>query len=363
VRQRRFTAGDCTYRGILSPMAISASQLRAAIERAGLPSDTFDRIQAALAAERENAPGFEAAHVSYYLGALLIIAAMGWFITDAWDRLSGLTLTAIATAYGIFFAAAGVRLFRKTSTKIPGGLLVAVAVCMTPMAVYGLERAWGWWPASDPGSYTRFHPLINASWVLMECATILVAAVALKFVRFPFITAPAAYALWYLSMDATALLFGAHWTFHQECLISVVFGMVMLIAAYLMDGLTKQDFSFWFYLFGLLTFSGGLTLLGNGSQVGKAVYCLIHLGMMGMAIILQRRAFLIFGAIGTFAYLMGEAQGFFRNSFGFTVSLTLIGIVFIAAGIAYKRNEKAIQAKFSPFIPSRIRDRHADSIA
>jgi hypothetical protein len=262
---------------------ISASRLRAAVDRAGLPPDTFQRIQAALAAETEIAPNFEAAHISYYLGALLIIGAMGWFVTNAWDRLSGLTLSAIAIAYGVLFGGTGARLFRKAATKVPGGLLVAVAVCMTPMAVYGFERAAGWWPESDPGSYANFHPYINGSWVLMECVTVLVAALALKFVRFPFITAPAAYALWYLSMDATALIFGAHWTFHQECWISVIFGAAMLIVAYLLDGVSELDFSFWFYLFGLLTFTGGLSLMGSGSQLGRALYCLIHLALMALA--------------------------------------------------------------------------------
>ena len=341
----------------------SAGQLRTAIDRAGLPPDTFSRIQVALAIDQKESPAFEAAHISYYLGALLIIGAMGWFVTNAWDTLSGITITGIATAYGVLFGVVGVGLFRKTSTKIPGGLLVAVAVCMTPMAVYGIERAAGWWPTTDPGSYTHFHPYIHGSWVAMESATILVAAIAIRFVRFPFITAPAAYALWYMSMDATALIFGKSWTFHQECWISAAFGLAMLICAYILDGAPELDFSFWFYLFGLLTFTGGLTLLGDGSQLGKAIYCLIHLAMMVLAIILQRKAFLIFGAIGVFAYLMGEAEGYFRNSFGFTFSLTIIGIFFIAAGITYKRNEAALEAKLSPLIPERIRHRHTGQIA
>jgi hypothetical protein len=342
---------------------ISASQLRAAVDRAGLPPDTFARIQAALANESEDAPNFEAAHISYYLGALLIIGAMGWFVTNAWDRLSGLTISAIAIAYGVLFGAAGARLFRKAATKVPGGLLVAVAVCMTPMAVYGLERAAGWWPESDPGSYANFHPYINGSWVLMECVTVMVAAVALRFVRFPFITAPAAYALWYLSMDATALIFGAHWTFHQECWISVIFGVAMLIVAYLLDGVAELDFSFWFYLFGLLTFTGGLSLMGSGSQLGRAVYCVIHLTLMALAILFRRRVFLVFGAIGVFVYLAAEAEEYFRNSFGFTIALTLIGVAFIAAGIAYKRKEASLAAKLSRYMPSRIRRRHASSAA
>ncbi|MFP5206404.1 MAG: DUF2157 domain-containing protein [Acidobacteriota bacterium] len=305
--------------------------------------------------EPDNAAAFEAAHVSYYLGALLIIGAMGWFVTSAWDRLSGTTIVAIAAGYAVAFGAAGFRLYRSASTRIPGGLLVTVAVCMTPLAVYGIERAVGWWPAHDPGSYTRFHPYINVSWVLMEIATAAAAAAALYRVRFPFLTAPAAYALWYFSMDATALIFGTHWTFHQECWISVVFGAAMIAAGYFVDGRSDRDFAFWFYLFGVLTFSGGLTVLGSGNQVSSALYCLIHLLMIAASILLERKVFLVFGSLGVFLYLAEQAANYFANSFAFTFSLTAIGILFMLGGFAYARNEAKIQMRFSRYVPRRIR--------
>jgi hypothetical protein len=338
--------------------AISENQLRLAIDRAGLPEDTWNRILVALSEEPETASSFEPAHISYYLGALLIIGAMGWFITSSWDRLSGIALFGIAIAYAALFGGLGVRLFRQLATRIPGGILVTVAICMTPLAVYGVERQMGWWPAANPLAYTNFHSCIDGNWVLMELATFLLAALALRWVRFPFITAPAAYALWYLSMDVTALLFGAHWTFHQECWISACFGLMMLLVAYLLEGASELDFSFWFYLFGLLTFTGGLTLLGDGSQLGKAIYCLLDLLMMLLSVLLQRKVFLVFGAIGVFVYLMDEAESYFRNSIGFTLSLTVIGALFIAAGIFYKRNEQSITRKVHPLIPARIRQRH-----
>jgi hypothetical protein len=338
--------------------SISEQQLRKAVEGAGLGPDIFERIQIQLAEQPQVASSFEAAHVAYYLGAMLIIGAMGWFITTAWDNLSGLALSAIAILYAAVFGGVGYVLFQKVPTKIPGGILTAVAVCMTPMAVYGIERQLGWWPASDPGSYTRFHPYIDGSWVLMEVMTILIAALALRRVHFPFITAPAAYALWYMSMDATALIFGTHWTFKQECRISVAFGLVMMLVAYLLDTESELDFAFWFYLFGLLTFTGGLTLMGDGNQLGKAIYCALHLALMALAIILQRRAFLIFGGLGVFAYLMGEAEGYFRNSFAFTAVLTILGVLFIAGGIAYKKKEKELTRILYPMIPERIRHRH-----
>jgi hypothetical protein len=123
---------------------ISEAELRTAVARAGFVDDTFDRIRAALGDPAEAQPGFEAAHIAYYLGALLIIGAMGWFITSAWDSLSGLTIFAVALVYALIFGGVGVMLYGKPATRIPGGLLTAVAVCMTPLAVYGIERQMGW---------------------------------------------------------------------------------------------------------------------------------------------------------------------------------------------------------------------------
>jgi len=337
----------------------SEQQLQTAVERAGLEPAVYTRIRAALAAEPEQKAGFEPAHIAYYLGALLIIGAMGWFVTNAWDTLSGVALSLIAVAYGAIFGTVGVLFWRKPAMKIPGGLLATVAVCMTPLMVYGIEKQVGWWPADNPGGYAGFNPYINGSWVGMEAATILVAAIFLRFVRFPFITAPAAYALWYMSMDATSLIFRKSWDFHHECWISIGFGVAMLAIGFFADGEADQDFAFWFYLFGLLAFCCGLTLLGDGSQLGKAAYCLIHLALIVLSILLQRRAFLVFGGLGVFAYLADEATNFFHNSFSFTLALTVLGVAFIAAGIAYKRNEAKLTARLAPLMPERIRRRHS----
>jgi hypothetical protein len=311
-----------------------------------------------LLAEPDDRAGFEPAHIAYYMGALLIIGAMGWFITLVWDSLGGAALTAIALVYAGIFGSVGVFLNRKPAMKVPGGVLATVAVCMTPLAVYGLEKQFHLWPADDPGGYTNFHPLINGSWVGMEAATILVAAIFLRFVRFPFITAPAAYALWYMSMDATALIFRKSWDFHHECWISIGFGLAMLGIGFFADRDTDQDFAFWFYLFGLMAFCGGLSLLGDGSQLGKACFCLIHLALILISIVLQRKVFLVFGGLGVFAYLVDEAYGFFSNSITFTLGLTVLGALFIAAGIIYKRNEAVLAATLRPLMPERVRRRY-----
>ena len=346
--------------GTLAAMQTFTEQeiMRAALA-ADVPVELRSRLQEALRNSRGNEARFEGSHIAYYFGGLLICGAMGWFITQAWDRLPGVMLTAIAVLYAVLFGGVGYWLSRRAATRVPGGVLVTVAVCMTPLAVYGIERQIGWWPAGDPVGYANFHPLINGSWVLLEALTILASGVALRAVRFPFITAPAAYALWYLSMDLPRLVTGHTFTFHQQCWISVVFGLVMMGVGYVADGEAEQDVAFWFYLFGLLTFSGGLVVMGDGTQLGRAAFCAVHLLLMILSIVLQRRAFLVFGALGVAGYLAEEAQRYFKDSLSFSLALTVLGVLLIVAGLLYKRHEADLAERFARWIPHRVRHRHA----
>ncbi len=337
---------------------ITEPRLQAAVRNAGYPEQVFEQIRAQLAAEPQTAASFEAAHIAYYLGALLIIGAMGWFITQAWDSLAGITLTAIAATYAIVFGGAGYVLSQRPNSRVPGGILVTIAVSMMPMIVYGIERQFHLWPSDDPGKYSDFHPYIRSGWVYMELFTVLASFIALRFIRFAFVTAPGAYALWYLSMDGTALLFGHSWTFQEEAHISVIFGLVIMLVAFFLDGERDVDLAFWFYLFGLLTFSGSLSLWEGGTQLGKAIYCLLHVALIVLSVVLQRRAFLVFGALGVLFYIGDEAYGFFKDSISFTFGLTAIGIAFIVLGLLYKRSEPALTHALLPFIPDRIRRLH-----
>ncbi len=282
---------------------VSRRELEQAVVNAGLSPEQAQAIWLDLQTRPDTKPRFEAAHVGYYFGALLVIGAMGWFTTTGWDSFQGWQLFAIAGVYTAVFVLVGRQLWPKPMFRIPAGLLITVAVCMVPLAVYGLERQFHLWPSADPGSYARFHPYIDASWVMMEMATVIAAIAALRFFPFPFLTAPAAYALWYISMDLTALIFKRHWTFQEMCKISVVFGLAMLLVSCWLDRKTEIDYSFWGYLFGLLTFTGGLSMLDSGSQLAKLGYCLIYLAMIVVALLLQRKVFLIFGGFGVFGYL------------------------------------------------------------
>ncbi len=340
-------------------MNISQDDLRTAARDAQLTPEQADALWHALTAqaERSNKPRFDVAHVAYYLGALIVIGAMGWFMNKAWDAMGGPGLSAVAVCYAVCFVLAGRTLWAQPHQRIPGGLLFTIAVCMVPLAVFGIERWTGFWPTDDPGSYTRFHPYIHGSWILMEMATVLAGLLAIRRWPFPFLTAPIAYALWYLSMDLPALILQREpFNWEEKQFATMVFGAVMLGVAYLTDLNGKRDdYAFWGYLFGLAAFWGGLSSMDSHSELGKFLYCLINLALIFFSLVLRRRVFLVFGALGLFGYLGHLAFKVFEDSIFFPFALTLLGIAVIYFGLQYQRRRAAIEQRIRASIVPHVR--------
>ncbi len=83
-------------------------------------------------------------------------------------------------------------MWRERGLREPGGLLVTMAVCMAPLAVYGFERMTGLWLQGGPGEYRDFYYRVEGSWFPMEVSTVVAGLAALRFFRFTFLTAPIA---------------------------------------------------------------------------------------------------------------------------------------------------------------------------
>ena len=331
-------------------MKVSQNDLRQAAAISGLSTDQAALIWRSLEsiARDSGRPTFDIANVAYYFGALIVIGAMGWFMNKAWEGLGGLGIAAVAICYATIFILVGRVLWNKPNLRTPSGLLLTMAVCMVPLATYGIERSLGFWPERDPGWSTNFHPLINGSWVVMEIATVIAGLIVLRFWRFPFLTAPIAYALWFMSMDLADLIVQQRLAWNEKAMISTAFGAAMIIGAYVSDLKGKvMDFAFWGYLFGLLSFWGGLTAMNSHSEFGKLIYCLINLSLIFCAVLLRRPVFVIFGAFGVSFYLGHLAHEVFQDSMFFPVVLSLIGLAIIYLGIQYQRKRAGTRAKGS----------------
>lgn len=334
-------------------MRIGKTDLDWAASQGVITTAQADALWRALDERTADAPKFDLVHVAYYGGALLVIAAMGWFLTDVWESLHGAGIFLIALTYAALFLCLGVWAWGRKTLRTPGGLLVTMAVCMTPLAVYGLQRWTGVWPFDDPGSYVDFHRWIRGGWFAMEMATLAAGLAALRHIRFPFLTAPIAFVLWYVSMDLTPIIAGGadiDWVLRRK--VSMWFGLGMLAATYVIDRRTREDFAFWGYLFGLVAFWGGLTLQHSDSELAKFIYFLINLALMLTSVFLRRRAFLVFGAMGAFGYFYHLAETVFRNSFAFTIVLTVLGLSIILAGVQLRRHGPRIEAAVLAAMPA-----------
>ncbi|KNX80412.1 hypothetical protein DA83_26085 [Pseudomonas sp. 250J] len=331
-----------------------ARDLARAVSAGVLHPGQDQALLAFLRQQPESRASFQLAHVAFYFGALLIMGAMGWLLTEAWMRIGDGALLAIALLY-----IAGITLFalslQRRNQPVAAGVLAAVAVSIVPLAVFAIERLAGWWPLDDAqGDYHQYYTYVQGGWLAMEAATVLAGMLMLRLIPFPFIVMPIAVALWFMSMDLSEWFHGDLFSWEQRRTVSLWFGLGLLLVFLVIDGRTRRDYAFWGYLAGLAAFWGGLTLMDSGSEWGKALYCLINLGLMGLAVLLRRPVFMVFGAMGVAAYLGYLSYEVFADSLLFPVILTLIGLGVIGLGVLYQKRREALSEQLRAQLPERL---------
>lgn len=289
----------------------------------------------------------------YYLGTLIVIGAMGWLMNTAWESFRGIGLFLIAVGYATTFIFVA-RYWRERSPVL-SGLFVVMAVCMTPLAVFGVQSEMGVWPFDEPGRYRGFYHYIRGGWFPIEIATLTAGLISLRFSTIPFAMAPIAFILWFMSMDIAPVLAATLKTVDLRQKVSIGFGLCMIAAALWLDRRIRIDYAKWLYIFGALTFWGGLTTLRSDSELNKFIYCLINVGFMFFGVLIERRVFVVLGGIGFFGYLGHLSWSVFANSFVFPFVLTALGLLVVYAGWLYHRKYDSIQRLVHQWTPPAIR--------
>lgn len=339
-------------------MEVDRQRLGKAVARGLISAEQADRLWAFLSEQAQERPGLRLTHVLYYLGGLIAIGAMTLFMNLGWERLGGWGLFFIAIAY----AGGGLWLthyWLERGLKIPAGIAGTFVVSLTPLAVYGLQVALD--GPVEGRVYRDYHQLIDWRWLMMELATLVAGTLMLWRYRLPFMVMPVAVTLWYLGMDLSPLLFDSadsalNW--EQLKFVSFVFGAAMLLLAFWVDLRTRhdQDYAFWLYLFGMLNFWGGLSLLESDSELGKFGYFCINLVLIALAALLGRRVFAVFGGLGAAGYLGYQARQVFGASLLFPFALSAIGLGVIWLGLLWQRHEQAIGTSLRERLPLALRE-------
>lgn len=353
-------------------MGVKREDLQAAADAGVLNPAEIDGLLAFLGEREALAPSqprarFSGTHVLYYLGGMLAISAASLFATLAVEVLGMGALLALSLAYGLVALKVAL-LLEKRGFGLPAGIFATLALALVPLAVYALQHVLGFWPeAGRDLNYRDFHRVIDWRWLLMELATLAAGVVMLWRLRYSFLTMPIAVTLWYMGMDIVPALVlqaggdtgwfdGAAWELRKR--ISLVFGMVMLLGAFFVDLRSRysQDYAFWLYLFGLLTFWGALTSMGSGALAGKLFYLAINFVLVFAGAVLSRRVFAVFGSIGIAIVLGDLSWNLFKDSFAFVLVLTLFGFALIGLGLWWSKREAELGARMRAWLPTDLRE-------
>jgi len=336
-------------------MKLTKKDLERAAAEGILSRDQADELFDFLRAQPATGPSFDFTHVLYYMGGLIAIGAMTLFMNLGWEAFGGWGIFFISLAYaGVGLKLAGI--FRDKGHAVPAGICATFVVALTPLAIYGLQLAMGWWPDDTP--YREYHRYIKWHWIYLELGTLAVGAVVAWNYRYPFLQMPIAVTLWYMSMDIAAMLVGGRPDFELRALVSMYFGLVLTLFAFLVDlrSVRSGDHAFWLYLFGVMAFWCGLTAQDSDSELSKFLYFCINLGLIGIGVVIVRRVFVVFGAFGVAAYLGHLANEVFEDSWLFPVALTAIGLGIIYLGVLWQRNEAAITGRARSWLPLQVRE-------
>jgi hypothetical protein len=334
---------------------LSRRDLEPAVKAGILDAAQADRLAAFYAAGASEQPRFSFVHVLYYLGGMIAIGAMSLFMTLGWNLGNGWGGFVIALCYGLIFLALVHKLIDK-GLQIPAGILATLVVAMVPLAIFFAQMALGYWAENRP--YRDYHAYIDGRWLMMEFGTLAIGAILLWRYRFPFMLMPIAVTLWYMSMDLVPFLFGDWRNWEIRYFISLWFGLCMVLVAFWVDLRSRfsRDYAFWLYIFGVMTFWGGLSLLKSDSELNKFLYCMINLGMILIGAVLGRRVFAVFGGLGVAGYLGYLSWRVFKDSLLFPFVLSAIGLGIIWLGVIWQRREGEWSQQLRALLPEALRE-------
>jgi hypothetical protein len=335
---------------------IKRDQLADAAAAGVITPQQADSLWQFLSEARAHTPGFRPAHILYYVGGLLAISAVSLFVTLAWETWAGWPMLALAAAFALLGIGLTHYFLYRKQLPIPAGIMITFTVALTPLAVYSLQSAIGLWSGEHRSS--DFHRYIDWRWILMELATLAAAAVAFYRYRMPFLLFPTALVLWYLQMDLVPFVFqDLDHDLALRKLTSVVFGLLMILFAFWVDVRSgrRKNYAFWLYLFGVITFWGGLSLMRSDSELGKFLYFLTNIGLLVVGTVLSRRVFAVFAALGMLGYLGHLAEKVFADSLLFPVAVAALGIGIIFLGVQWQRHETRLSGRILRILPAPVR--------
>ena len=339
---------DAVRRKIISPAQYDALLQ---MEPAELPSHMapgaglLDLATTAEMATSRDTPRFTWITIAYYLGALTVAFAFGWFLVDRWRELGAMGILAVTTIYALLFVVTG-EFLRRQGYRVAGALITALAVGMVPLIVWATQKTLGLWPDDAVRPYGPFDSVVaggvgrrSLNAIVIDVATVAASVLAFRRLRFGFLLAPAAIALALLPRLVVELVLGESLGRNAEAWIFVATGVGLLTAASAIDrrDQDRADFAYWPYLVGVVVSLVSIAQLWERYPGARHLMPVVGLLIIAASFTLRRMIFLAFGGVLVYAYLSWLAFDLFRSSTLFPIVLATLGLSIILAAVWVQR--------------------------
>jgi hypothetical protein len=303
---------------------------------------------------REMPRGFNWVTVAYALGALLVVFAGGWFLTQRWLSLGPTGVLAIVLVYAAIAAAAS-RWLERRDFHEAAGMAAMVAVALTPVAVWALESLTGWWPADVWGKpyYVDYPPAESSRWLVAELATILAALLVLRRRTWSAVVFPLAVALFALVMHLPRS-FDFSLTPVLERWLQMTGALVVCAIANTTDRMVPRradrgrgDVAFPLWLTALLALAVAILTMWPVAGALRHALPAVAIGAVAAALYMGRRTHLVFGAFAIVMYLFYLAGEVFRSTAYFPIVLAVMGGAVLAVTVWVQRRFPGLVARLA----------------
>jgi hypothetical protein len=337
--------------------------INAALERSIIDAAQRDKLEAlavelapartegaAEAPPREGRRGFNAITIAYSLGGLLVLFALAWFLLERWNELGPAGVLGVGLVYAAAFAVVGTVL-RRRGFEVAGGLTIVLAVAMTPVWAWAILRLTGEMPdlAARDDALSRYEPYIASRFIILELATIGVALVAARRLRFSLLAAPIAAALVALLMHVGQALGDPRFAWYVGPYYQCVVACVMLAVGYAVERRQPEgeDYAFWFYLAGVVMLLVAYTQVWPYIGRWRHALPLVAAAFVTASLYLRRRTLLVAGGLMAFGYLGYLAFDVFRRVVALPIALATLGLIVIVSTVWMQRRFPRLVARVS----------------
>ena len=333
---------------------ITESDIKGLLDAGIVDEATADDMRVYGAAVDADRPRFDFINAAYYFGALVVMLAFTWLLFDWYARYGGIALMALASSYAILFLLGGDWLWKQPGLRIPGGLLFTLAVCMVPIGVLGFQDYMGWFPVGNAFEIENdaerlvFLSQLQTQQAWIAAATLLAGLGAIKLRPFAFMAVPPILGFTACWMLVVEILNGGDAGERVMSPQLMLAGFFVMTVGFVVDRRTKEDFAFWLYGLGLAHFWFGMigqlfSGPGEAGELAWGIFAFVNLLLFDVSILLQRKVFMVGGAVGIMAYLGHLGFETFEDVLLFPFALTFVGLAIMGAAVLYRKNEEKLE--------------------